>query len=115
MKRMRTAQRSARCLAVGAVAALALTASAAGTAVAAQPAQRTLQVPTYDCDDAIETFGLVSAFDCDASPGAPTLGTINGPFVINTPSDSWTCDNGLAVVPVVVLGFGCVEEPAEVR
>ncbi|TDC24911.1 hypothetical protein E1265_08460 [Streptomyces sp. 8K308] len=83
---------------------MALTASAAGTAFAAQPAQ---QVPTYDCDEGNEAFGLVSAFDCDASTGAPTLGTINGPFVINTPSDSWTCDSGLAAVPLVVLGFDC--------
>lgn len=104
MKRMRTVRRSARCLAVGAVAALALTATAAGTAVAAQPAQ---QVPTYDCEETATTAGLVSAFDCDASAGAPTLGTINGPFIINTLSDSWTCDDGLAVVPVLVVGFGC--------
>lgn len=104
MKKMRTTRRSTRCLAVGAVAALALTASAAGTAFAAQPAQ---EVPTYDCDEGIEVTGLVSAFDCDASAGAPTLGTINGPFVINTPSDSWTCASGLAVVPLTVLGFDC--------
>ncbi|MGP3967551.1 hypothetical protein [Streptomyces sp. 6N223] len=107
MNKLRTARRSARCLAAGAVAALALTASAAGTAVAAQPAQEAQQTPTYDCDDAFETFGLVSAFDCDSSPGAPRLGTIDGPFVINTPTDSWTCGTGLAVVPVVVLAFGC--------
>jgi hypothetical protein len=107
MNRQRTARRSAWALTVGAVAALALTASAAATAVAAQPAQGAQQVPTYDCDDGFETFGLVTAFDCDASTGAPQLGTISGPFVINTPTDSWTCDNGLAVVPVAVLGFGC--------
>ncbi|WBB61971.1 hypothetical protein O7599_05355 [Streptomyces sp. WMMC500] len=107
MKSMRTVRRSARCLAVGAVAALALTATAAGTAVAAQPAERAQQVPTYDCQEAVTAAGLVSAFDCDASAGAPTLGTINGPFTINTPSHSWTCDNGLAVVPVTVVGFGC--------
>jgi hypothetical protein len=104
---MRTVRLSARCLAVGAVAALALTATAAGTAVAAQPAETAQQVPTYDCWEAVATRGLVSAFDCDASAGAPTLGTINGPFVINTPSDSWTCDDGLAAVPVSVVGFGC--------
>jgi curli biogenesis system outer membrane secretion channel CsgG len=113
MNRLRTARRSARGVAVGAVAALALTASAAGTAVAAQPAQAPQQVThIYECDEAIETFGLVSAFDCDQSPGAPRLGTIDGPFYINTPNGSWTCANGLAAVPVAVVGFGC--DPAEV-
>lgn len=107
MKRMRTVWRSARCLAVGTVSALALTATAAGAAAATQSAQTAPQVPTYDCKESAATAGLVSGFDCDASAGAPTLGTINGPFVINTPSDSWTCDDGLAVVPVLVVGFGC--------
>jgi hypothetical protein len=110
MNRLRTARRSARGLAVGAVAALALTASGAATAAAAQPDQGAQQVPTYACDDAVEIFGLVAAFDCSASPEAPRLGTIEGPFIISTPDNSWTCDNGLAVVPVVVLGFSC--EPA---
>jgi hypothetical protein len=109
MNRMRTARSSARGLAVGAVAALALAASAAGTAVAAQPAQSVQQVPTYTCDDAIEVFGLVSGLDCTASNGATRLGLVDGPFVISTPTDSFTCDTGLAALPAVVLGFDCVE------
>ena len=106
MNSLRTARRSARAVAVGAVAALGLAASATGTAVAAQPAQDTLQTPTYTCAQSIQTFGLVTAFDCTATD-APQLGTITSPFDIVTPSGTLTCDSGIAVVPVVVVGFGC--------
>ncbi|WBB61966.1 hypothetical protein O7599_05325 [Streptomyces sp. WMMC500] len=109
MNRMRSTRRSARVMAVGAVAALALTASATGTALAVQPTQQ--QVPTYDCDEGVKTFSLVTGFDCTASPGAPRIGVINGPFIVNTPNRSFTCDTGLAAVPVAVLGFGCEGTP----
>ena len=106
MSSLRTARCYARAVAVGAVAALGLAASATGTAVAAQPAQDTLQTPTYDCAQSIQTFGLVTGFDCIATD-APELGTITDPFDIVTPSGSVTCDAGVAVVPLVIVGFGC--------
>lgn len=109
MNRMRSARRSARAVAVGAVATLALAASATGTALAVQPTQQ--QVPTYDCDGGIKTLSLVAGFDCISSPGAPRVGVIDGPFIVNTPQGSFTCDSGLAAVPVTVLGFGCERTP----
>jgi hypothetical protein len=92
-------------VAVGAVATLALAASATGTALAVQPTQQ--QVPTYDCEGGVKTLGLVTGFDCTSSPGAPRVGVIDGPLIINTPQGSFICDTGLGAVPVTVLGFGC--------
>lgn len=109
MNRMRSARRSARAMAVGAVATLALAASGTGTALAVQPTQQ--PIPTYDCDEGVKTLSLVSGFNCIASPGAPRVGAIDGPFIVNTPHRSFTCDTGLAFVPVTVLGFGCESAP----
>ncbi|AKH84244.1 hypothetical protein AA958_20910 [Streptomyces sp. CNQ-509] len=109
MNRMRMDRRSARAMAVGAVAALGLAASATGTAVAAQPTQQ--QVPTYTCGGGVTVGPLVTGFDCTASPGAPKIGLVDGPFVVTIPAGSYTCDSGVAAVPVTVVGFGCEPEP----
>lgn len=70
-------------MAVGAVAALGLAASATGTAVAAQPTQQA--VPTYTCGGGVTAGQLVTGFDCTASAGAPKIGLLNGPFVVTIP------------------------------
>ncbi|AUH41184.1 hypothetical protein [Streptomyces sp. CMB-StM0423] len=105
MNRMRMGRRSARAMAVGAVAALGLAATATGTAAAAQPTQQ--QVPTYTCGGGLTAGYLVTGFDCTASAGAPRIGLVDGPFVITIPAGSFTCKSGVAAVPVTVIGLGC--------